>query len=484
MTGEQTQLIALADLRESPSNPRRSYNEAALHELADSIISQGVMSPIIVRELAQLDVEHTHEIVFGHRRARAARRAGLQAIPAIVRDMSDEQAALAQIHENLHRADVHPVEEAEAFAALMEHHGVPVEKLVADSGKSRSYIYGRLKLAKMAPQVREACMEQGLGAETALLLARLPHHKLQAEALAKIADPGQGVPWKSYRVAKQWLEGYTVSLAQAPFDIHEALLPGGACTACPKMAGNDPDLAHLSADICTDRGCYSSKVLDAKRGVESGEAGSDGDDDTGSAPAVNPYSASPEPVSTPSTAARAPVEMIGWTPAEQVTLDQAKWESVCRLVIAQVLGAQRTGADLITLLERELGGGDDLGLAGEVAGLNDEFRALTPDVLADIERGGDRYWWQSRIRRMSPDDAAGLLVAIAVEGQLGTRLTASYYNAHALAQERVAVAMSWGIDPAALAGQEQMVDAGPAGGTHATAEPFGKVDDLFPEHAA
>lgn len=252
-------LLPLACLRESPSNPRRHYSEASLDELADSLRSQGLLQPITVRPIVQADIEHTHEIVFGHRRYRAALRAGLERIPAVVRAMSDADAALAQIHENLHRTDVHAIEEADAFGALMRDHGMTVDQIVADSGKSRSYVYGRLKLANLSPAVREACLSHGLGAEIALLLARLPAHKVQDEALQSLRQAGSH-EWASFRQAKAMLGGYLVDLSvRAAFDLADANLPAGACSGCPKLACNDPDLHELAPTTCTDRGCFETK---------------------------------------------------------------------------------------------------------------------------------------------------------------------------------------------------------------------------------
>jgi ParB-like chromosome segregation protein Spo0J len=93
----------------------------------------------------------------------------------------------AQIIENLARADVHAIEEAEGFAALMKDHGVTADQLVADTGKSRSYIYGRLKLLQAIPEVREACLRGEFGSETALLIARIGDAKLQQKALKALA---------------------------------------------------------------------------------------------------------------------------------------------------------------------------------------------------------------------------------------------------------------------------------------------------------
>lgn len=261
---DRIESLPLSALRESPFNPRKTYPAGELQALADSIASQGVMQPIVVRPLpeSQSDIEHQFELVFGHRRFRAAALAGLDAIPAIVRVMDNRECAIAQTHENAKRADVTPFEEADSFVHLMREHRMSADQVAEAVDMSRSYVYGRIKLAAAAaPAVRQACTEQGLSAEIALYLARIPNAKLQAKALAGLkAYDGE---WVSVREAKRVLErGYTIRLHETKLDLADAtLLPGaGACTTCPKLACNDPDLADQPADLCTDKPCYEHKA--------------------------------------------------------------------------------------------------------------------------------------------------------------------------------------------------------------------------------
>ena len=162
---ETITMLPLARLRESPFNPRRRYNEASLLELAETMLppTGRVHQPIVVRPLVQADVEHDHEIVFGHRRFRAAGIAGLEEIPAIVRAMTDEEAQLAQVVENLQREDVSPLEEADALHTLRREHGQSIEDLMKHAGKSRSYVFNRLRLATAHDKVREAVADGSMG---------------------------------------------------------------------------------------------------------------------------------------------------------------------------------------------------------------------------------------------------------------------------------------------------------------------------------
>lgn len=278
-------LIPLADLHESPFNPRKHFSDAALAELAEDIKAQGILSPLLVRpRVPPLSAGDEaagvgYELAYGHRRLRAAELAGLDAAPCIVRSMSDVEVKRAQISENLQREDVHPIEEAEGYQALIDEHGETADTIAAQTGKSRSYIYGRLKLLQACPRVRSACLDGSISTEVALLIARLHRDKLQEKALARIEaqhlDLEDGGA-KSYRQIRELLrEHFTLGINRAMFDPADAtLLPGaGACTACPKLSGNAPEYADLTQPgknmdggnrpgdpaLCTDPDCFDLK---------------------------------------------------------------------------------------------------------------------------------------------------------------------------------------------------------------------------------
>jgi len=284
---DQITEIRIDDLHESPFNPRKLFNEGALQELAADIKATGrVLQPLLVRPIVpplfdgDPDGTAGHEIVFGHRRYRAAQLAGLTHVPCIVRAMTDEEAKRAQISENLQRADVHPIEEAEGFQALIDDHGMTADLLAEQTGKSRSYIYGRLKLLAACPEIRRACLAGEIGAEVALLVARLRTDKLQEKALgcikadyrASLKDGGKA----SYRAVRNLLvEKFTLDLKTAMFDVtDEMLLPiAGNCVTCPKRSVNAPEYADVvegvavyhgrvqtgSANACTDPDCFDEK---------------------------------------------------------------------------------------------------------------------------------------------------------------------------------------------------------------------------------
>jgi ParB family chromosome partitioning protein len=135
----------------NPGQPRKRFDEARLEELAASIREHGVVEPILVRRNGQ-----RYRIVAGERRWRAAQRAGLKEIPALVREATDAQAFELALVENLQRADLNAIEEAEAYQALVDEHGLTQEQVAERVGKDRSSVANALRLLKLPDDVREA----------------------------------------------------------------------------------------------------------------------------------------------------------------------------------------------------------------------------------------------------------------------------------------------------------------------------------------
>ncbi len=169
--------LAIADLREAPYNPRTSYDDEQLKDLVESVKTKGVLTPLLVRP-----VNGHFEIVGGSRRFRAAKKAGLAAVPCQVRELSDDEALEVAILDNLQRHDISPLEEAHGFQAWLDRGHKP-EELAKKIGKSVRYIYGRLELRKLAPKVLEAVEKGELPASHAQIIARLSRREDQVEAL-------------------------------------------------------------------------------------------------------------------------------------------------------------------------------------------------------------------------------------------------------------------------------------------------------------
>ena len=260
--------LPLDSLTESPNNPRRSFDATALNELAESIKTQGILAPLVVRP-----VDHHFEIVAGARRYRAAQLAGLETAPVRIVELTDAQAIETSIVENLIRVDVHPMEEATGFRALlnMEEPKYTIEQISARTGKTAAFIAARLKLTELVPAVVESFYRDEIGVGHALLLAKLQSAQ-QEEALAACYQEQYTNGSKGKRILlpvrhlQQWIEhNILLELAAAPFSKEDAALvpEAGACVECPKRTGHNVLLFEGIAaqhDSCSDPKCYAAKV--------------------------------------------------------------------------------------------------------------------------------------------------------------------------------------------------------------------------------
>ena len=150
--------IAVELLEESPSNPRRRFNPESLEELAESLKSQGILQSLVVRAKDSKENDKKYEVIAGARRLRAAQLADLKTVPVRVVELSDSDAVLAQVTENLQREDIHPLEEAFGFRSLLNLNdpNYTVASLAAKSGKREAYVLGRLKLTELIPSIADA----------------------------------------------------------------------------------------------------------------------------------------------------------------------------------------------------------------------------------------------------------------------------------------------------------------------------------------
>lgn len=151
---EKVELLRLNSIKQNPYQPRKEFDEAALLELSESIKEHGVLQPIIVRSVGT-----QYEIVAGERRYRASELAGKKEIPAIVRELTDEQSMEMAILENLQREDLTPIEVAEAYQKLIENLSLTQEQLAFRLGKSRPHITNHVRLLSLPETVRQDIME-------------------------------------------------------------------------------------------------------------------------------------------------------------------------------------------------------------------------------------------------------------------------------------------------------------------------------------
>lgn len=222
--------VALADIQPSNYNPRKNFDEKSLVELADSIRQQGVLQAIGVRPIA----ENRFEIVFGERRYRASQIAGLEEIPAVILDISDETAEEMAVTENLQRKDVTPIEEANAYQKLIESGRHDVQSLAVQFGKNESYIRTRLKFVSLIPEIAQLLEQDELTISVATEICRYGED-IQHDIYEKHLK--EGVLYNSWRgmkaseVAKNIERSYTTDLKRYFFD-------KTVCLSCPHNTNN------------------------------------------------------------------------------------------------------------------------------------------------------------------------------------------------------------------------------------------------------
>ncbi len=166
-TNEEIIEVSLDDLRPNPYQPRKVFNEDALTDLADSIKEHGVFQPIIIKKSIK-----GYEIIAGERRVRASKLAGLKTIPAIIRNLNDEQMMEIALLENLQRENLNSIEEAVAYKSMIEKLNLTQDELSKKVGKSRSYITNILGLLRLPKEVQSLVSEGKLSAGHARVLSK------------------------------------------------------------------------------------------------------------------------------------------------------------------------------------------------------------------------------------------------------------------------------------------------------------------------
>jgi ParB/RepB/Spo0J family partition protein len=280
-SASRLQPVLTASLHPSPTNPRKTFAGDAWDAFVENVRAVGIMQPILVRPWPEgqpvsgvyaLGVP-LYEIVAGERRYRAAIACELDMVPALIRDLTTAEVVRLQMVENLQREDLHPLEEAEGYALMVREHGFTADSLAAEIGKSRAYIYGRMKLLDARDEVKAAMRSGELAMSIGELIARIPSPALQVHAMNEVLRGEM-----THRTASHHIQGlYMLALKSAPFPRDDAnLVPAaGTCAACPKRTGNAQDLfADVSGtDVCTDPECYRDKrVANMRREQAKAEA--------------------------------------------------------------------------------------------------------------------------------------------------------------------------------------------------------------------
>ena len=185
---KQIQDIELDKIVPNRYQPRREFSDDSIKELAETLDKDGLLQPIVVRE----DGEDHYEIIAGERRYRAAKSLGWETIPAIVKNMDDDQAASLALIENLQREDLNPIDEAKAYTNLMKLNNLTQTALAKDMGKSQSYVANKLRLLKLDDDVQKALIEGKITARHGRALLNLSEDD-QERVLKEIEEKGLNV---------------------------------------------------------------------------------------------------------------------------------------------------------------------------------------------------------------------------------------------------------------------------------------------------
>ncbi len=187
-SGAELRELPLAQIRPNPDQPRKVFDEDDLAELADSVAACGLLQPLVVRP-----VEDGYQIVAGERRYQASKRAGLVVVPALVREVSDDEVLQLALIENLQRRDLNPMEAARGYKALIERNGLTHEEVAQVLSKSRSSITNALRLLELPEPVQELVMDGKLTAGHARAILAVSGEDARIALAQKVVQEGLSV---------------------------------------------------------------------------------------------------------------------------------------------------------------------------------------------------------------------------------------------------------------------------------------------------
>ena len=223
--------VPIDKLIPNPGQPRKNFDEAELKELADSIAEHGVIMPIIAADAG----DGAYIIIAGERRTRASRLAGLDKVPAIIREYTDQKRMEVSLIENIHRTDLNPIEEAAAYKNLMDFSGLSQEALAARIGKSRPTVTNALRLLKLPAEVQKSLENGSLSAGHARALLAVTDKKQREKLFNEIID-------KDLSVREAEKKAAALNVAPA----HSAETATGETATAPNATGPAPEIAKVA----------------------------------------------------------------------------------------------------------------------------------------------------------------------------------------------------------------------------------------------
>ena len=249
--------IKTDDIDFSPLNYRKYFSEEALQNFALELKQHGIISPLTVRQSGK----GRYELVAGERRLRAARIAALPTVPAAIVTLTDEQVIEIQLAENLQRENPHPMHEAQAIGQ-MQKNGKSIDEIAARLGKSKSFLYSRIRLLSLIENFQEMVLADVISLQDAFQIASLSEIS-QTEFFAEHCSKWKKQKQFGFRNLDYYLNHYRYDLKRAPFNTKDKkLVPEvGACTNCPSNSASLKSLfPEMSKEaICSNKECYNKK---------------------------------------------------------------------------------------------------------------------------------------------------------------------------------------------------------------------------------
>ena len=246
--GNKVEYIDINDIKPNKSQPRKTFNEEKIKELADSILEHGIIQPLVVRAASV-----GYELVAGERRWRAAREAGLKEVPCLIREFSDEENMLIAIIENMQREDLNPIEEAEGLNKMIKTYGLTQEQVSKSVSKSRPYIANALRLLNLPEDIRDFVAKGDITAGHARAILAAGSEKKQRDLCREIIAKGLSV-----REAERLAVGEKTSraiprkkvkdkdIASVENELRD--LYGTKISITPKVKGGVIELSYYSTD--------------------------------------------------------------------------------------------------------------------------------------------------------------------------------------------------------------------------------------------
>lgn len=202
--------VSVDQIAPNPHQPRQTMNQEELHELANSITEHGLIQPLVVTQVGS-----AYQLIAGERRWQASKLAGLATVPVVVKETTPQQMLELAIVENIQRADLNPLEEAQAFAQLMEEFGLTQEAVAERVGKSRTAVANTIRLLNLPEEVKEALNTGEISEGHARALLSLKKEREQLNALATVIKRGLNVR-QTEALVRQLLEGTQTAKAKSP----------------------------------------------------------------------------------------------------------------------------------------------------------------------------------------------------------------------------------------------------------------------------